>query len=237
MLILLSGIVSNLLRMILLHQNMLIECTSFQILDLYGKILPVLFLALRPIFVFLDSDKEPESNENGLGIISKLKDGSLDASTLIQVNATIMIGVVFFVSISSALSLETVEGGSFVLVLVSVTIILPFAVSAILIIIQKRASRIAWGFTAFGFALLFLALLYISLIEFDTGFTRLEPTITGFQCAANPSEYGINESYLWKCSMFTPGSLAEACAIAPYNFNMELSECHKFIPPSTESGG
>ena len=93
---------------------MLIECTSFQILDLYGKILPVLFLALRPIFVFLDSDKEPESNENGLGIISKLKDGSLDASTLIQVNATIMIGVVFFVSISSALSLETVEGGSFV---------------------------------------------------------------------------------------------------------------------------
>ena len=59
-------------------------------------------------------------------------------------------------------------------------------------------------------------------------------TITGFQCAANPSEYGINESYLWKCSMFTPGSLAEASAIAPYNFNMELSECHKFIPPSTE---
>ena len=117
------------------------------------------------------------------------------------------------------------------------TIILPFAVSAILIIIQKRASRIAWGFTAFGFALLFLALLYISLIEFDTGFTRLEPTITGFQCAANPSEYGINESYLWKCSMFTPGSLAEACAIAPYNFNMELSECHKFIPPQLNREG
>ena len=150
-----------------------------------------------------------------------------------------MIGVVFFVSISSALSLETVEGGSFVLCSGICDYHLPFAVSAILIVIQKRASRIAWGFTAFGFALLFLALLYISLIR--DNLIQVLPVSSrqsqDFNAVANPSEYGIDESYLWKCSMFTPGSLAEACAIAPYNFNMELSECHKFIPPSTESGG
>ena len=45
------------------------------------------------------------------------------------------------------------------------------------------------------------------------------------------STFGINETDIWRCSMFSENSLAEQCAKNPSQFNKSLSECHEFIPP------
>jgi hypothetical protein len=49
------------------------------------------------------------------------------------------------------------------------------------------------------------------------------------RCAASPETFNVTAEP-WKCSMFTPGSLAEQCARNPENFDVE---CSQFIPPSS----
>jgi hypothetical protein len=59
-----------------------------------------------------------------------------------------------------------------------------------------------------------------------------KPTIQ--QCAENPTQFGVNKTILWRCSMFSNGGLAERCIKDPSHFGRNLTECSKLIPPSVD---
>ena len=59
---------------------------------------------------------------------------------------------------------------------------------------------------------------------------------TSKKCGENPEQYGVNQTALWKCSMYSEGSLAEQCANDLSRFYLkQTSECSHFIPPTIDS--
>jgi hypothetical protein len=159
-----------------------------------------------------------------------------DRRAILQVNATMITGVLFFLTLASIVILpQTI--GRFFLGTYTFSINIPFIVSAVIIILKPTHFRKAKMLTVVGFLFLLVNLIggltYFSLTLPSPGaiiksvFTSIEK-----ECAKNPGGYGVDVNHPWKCSMFSPGSLAEQCAIDEWK---NPSECSKFIPPSNST--
>jgi hypothetical protein len=205
----------------------------------------------------LQNDNITDKAESKTGIYDRLrKISTLDAATILQVDATVIVGVLFFLTLTTFLGSEERQARSLA---VSLTIIavLPFSASAMLLLwtfstlrlevtsfflgkkgprlLEKkdykkivRYSRNAVDITLTGFGYLLVVLIVVWLqTDFGHNIQTAEQ-----DCGVDPERFGINESDIWQCSMFTKNSLAERCTINPSQFDKSLSECHEFIPPS-----
>jgi hypothetical protein len=176
------------------------------------------------------------------GIIDELESKmAVDGKTLLQVDATAILGVLFFLSLTSYFP-------SALAALVTVSVLIPFAVSAAIILypltaliavaigtrtnpfdVEDRTSK------AIGYAKTITMIGFFYLI-FPIGYAiseSLENPIT-VECAKNPESYGVNITHPWKCSLFTKGSLPELCVNNLQVFNMSQKECSGLIPPQND---
>lgn len=175
----------------------------------------------------------------------RIRDAALDAKTIVQVDATVIVGVLFFLTLVSFIPSATIEENTAVFGVVTPAIAVPFAVSAILIVyprnVKKDFFRVKFRWeeltdisptslfyakvlTVAGFV--YLAVILIALMVVS----NLIPPSEQLNCGNNPVLYNV--SHLWECSKFTGGSLAERCAREPERYNMSISGCSRFIPPS-----
>jgi hypothetical protein len=160
----------------------------------------------------------------------------IDDKTLLQVNGSMVVGTLFVLTLTALIPNLQVLGMT-ALGLITMTIILPFVISAILVLSghkllgKERVIRWAKSGTKWGFIIFVLYL--ANLLAFSIGgavetLENLEENVE-LRCAASPETFNVTAEP-WKCSMFTPGSLAEQCARNPENFDVE---CSQFIPPSS----
>lgn len=210
---------------------------------------------------YMDADDEPEKiGQNPKNDHRRVKYPNLDAITLLQVDATSIVGVLFFLTLTSYLSVVPEEFARPLTGSLTVTIVIPFAVSAMAItypkgfygtktwnqgifgkewkqhdptLISFKRLKIANVATFLGFVYLVFAL--ISIVAYSAGsFPNIalfsNVTSTMEDCARDPELYGVNVTP-WKCSMFTTGSLAERCAMNSTQYKMSKTECSRFIPP------
>jgi hypothetical protein len=119
-------------------------------------------------------------------------DSAIDSKTLLQVDATATVGILFFLS----LSIVFVEGGP----ITNITLLLlPFSLSAVLILrgfwFIRPNERIPYArtLTTSGFFLLLVIMFVQALTD-----QYIPPTAQ--KCAENPEKYGINQTALWQCS-------------------------------------
>jgi hypothetical protein len=150
-----------------------------------------------------------------------------ERTTILQVDATMSAGVLFFLTLTSFIARGTEPSGRVFTVALTLIAIVPFVVSAILII-RGRTLRMAKNFTGGGFIYLVAVLIMIVLLNVIPAATPVIPVEE--QCAKNPGMFNLTNN-VWQCSKFSPGSLAEKCALNPKDFNTTKSECSKLIPP------
>jgi hypothetical protein len=157
---------------------------------------------------------------------------ALDSKTLLQVNATAIVGVLFFLTLSSFLTTLTEDWARIMIGIVTLTIIIPFVLSSILILGNINVSNWAKSATGFGFAYLAIYLAGTILYPF---FPNTDPgnyfsTISiQDDCENNPKLYNVTDS---ECAKFGEGSRAEECATNPQRFGMKISECSMFSGPN-----
>jgi hypothetical protein len=178
--------------------------------------------------------------ENGLN--KRYPFAALDAGTILQVDATALLGILFFLTLSGSGQWLGRFEGAFLTLFAAY----PFATSAAMIMISNYvrlegphinpiqrsmlAPQMSGLITAFGLVLLVVILAYI--------YSGVDRADSALECAESPKKFGINITHPWACSMFAKGSLAEQCANDPSRFHMNsTSQCSKFIPPLTASGG
>jgi hypothetical protein len=173
------------------------------------------------------------------------------------VDATMIVGVLFFLTLTSLVEtgLEGEMGAKLGIVILTATVVVPFSISAITSLqinanlrfdllsqredesfhrmIGKRYQDKPVRFAISGFGYLITVLFFIALSPFLPSH-QLIPILSNpaQQCGVEPERFGINETDIWQCSMFSENSLAGQCVIKPSRFNMSLSECHEFIAPS-----
>jgi hypothetical protein len=205
----------------------------------------------------MDPDKESEDKTDKIiaEIKESINEGRLDARTLLQVDATTIVGVLLF------LTLAPFGYNTLTLVVSTAAIVIPFAVSSALIVytdtnmreygklipmlnkkifrpvstkMQARIRLLARGTTFGGFVYLVVVLLFFA-IDASPGPSPFPSAAE--QCAYNPEKFGVNatNATLWKCSMFRSGSLAELCATDFKRLGVEKTDCIQFIPPQNES--
>lgn len=170
-----------------------------------------------------------------------------------SVNTSVIVGVLIFLTLTSfADSTSEVEGSAY-LIFFTILIVIPFGLSATMIVSSntsrlrfakfnneslhttkeesygklERRLRVAGYFTIFGFLYIMLVLILFFADAIDDLITRS----TAGRCAEQHTSYGVNESYLWRCSLFSEGSLAEECTKSPQRYGMDMAECTKLIPP------
>jgi hypothetical protein len=194
----------------------------------------------------MDSDTESGEGDKKYNRIYS-RHLTVDSKTLLQVNATAIVGILFFLSLTSYFPFESYAA------VMTTFLLLPFVASAVIILdpfpsalaiwigtrrnpleldsqeLRSTAMRYARQITMLGFMYLIFQVIYT--ISVTPPFAR---TITQ-ECAVNPARFGVNETQPWKCSMFIEGSLAELCAKEPKVFNMSEKDCSGFIPP-TDTG-
>lgn len=150
----------------------------------------------------------------------------LDVRTLLQVDATGIVGVLLFLTLSN---LES----SVAPLLLTAIIVFPFGISASALLfltivtslsdkIQQRLVYIG-KFGALAGFLYLMVVLVILLLGWPDVNTQEEI------CAKDPMKYNLTWS--WECSFFSQGSLAEKCAKDPQQYQMNLSGCTRFIHP------
>jgi hypothetical protein len=151
-----------------------------------------------------------------------------ERATILQIDATMSVGVLFFLTLTSFITAGSELLGRALIGTITLIAIIPFVVSAIIILRTKRL-RLANTFTSAGFLYLVLDLILIVLLNVIPTATPIIPVEE--QCAKNPGMFNLTHN-VWQCSKFSRGSLAEKCAQNPESFHMVKSECYKFIPPS-----
>jgi hypothetical protein len=156
---------------------------------------------------------------------------------LLQTNATVIAGVLIFVTVTSVFGSITTGlplASSRALVIYFTTlIIVPFAISAILILRGKKVTRGAVSACQAGFGALVTVVSIILVFSFVTIYypdywlktSQLPQTIVE-QCALNPKSFNV--THVFDCSKFEEGSTAQMCALAPDKFRLKLSQCHEF---------
>ena len=157
----------------------------------------------------------------------------IDSKTLVQVDSTVIVGVLFFLTLTSFIG-TTGAQGKYYIGIITAAIAGPFAGSGILLLFKPdKYLRIAQTLTAGGFLYLLVGLAFVIMLG-----VNILPTSGGFfvsqeeQCAKDPEPFNV--THRWQCSEFSPGSLAEQCAINSERFNMKKSECSGFIAPSND---
>jgi hypothetical protein len=122
---------------------------------------------------------------------------------------------------------EGLVGGisTFMIPFVTGIIILFSASSGLVIIGRKNAYRYAKFLSIGGFG-------YIIIILFALVHNEVHPQLIPIstpaeECAVNPKSYNVTHAS--DCSKFTPGSLAQDCALHPEKFYVTLKQCSKFI--------
>jgi hypothetical protein len=163
----------------------------------------------------------------------------IDKKTLLQVDASMVVGVLFILTLSGFISGSEITG-RFLTGYFTILIIAPFVISAFMILYTTSRGElgelivaVARGITAAGF-LIFGG--YLGLI---TALQTL-PTIPPMPfaedveqlCAKSPETFNVTADP-WKCSKFSGASLAEKCAKNPEFFDATRSDCADFIPPSS----
>jgi hypothetical protein len=167
---------------------------------------------------------------------------ALDGKTLVQVDATVIVGILFFLTLNSYLGFLPEYVGRSIIGILTLTAIIPFVTSAFFITRKTNSSNsdsmdIARKFTMYGFVYLALNLSATITLPF---FADLIPVIDIFpsqaeRCVKAPSDFNV--SYIWQCSLFDGGTLAEKCAAYPGRYNLSNEkQCSSLIAPSTLSG-
>jgi len=152
----------------------------------------------------------------------------ISRSVLLQVNATVIAGVLIFLTVSSLGEVTT-----YLTALLAATIVIPFSVSSIIIIKENKLSLPNYKFlsnykrtlSAFGFV-------YLAIVIVFLAYNQVSPIIFNIntpaeKCAIDPKSYNITHAA--DCSKFTPRSLAEKCALDPGRFHVALKQCASFI--------
>ena len=187
----------------------------------------------------------------------------IDGRTLLQVNATVIIGVLFSLTISSIVGGTSERDAVFTSALFTTLTAAPFGTSAIMIMYanslqqQSRPLSPVYIFQRnprygtkeersrrIDFSLLiaetittagFLYIVITVCLIFVLALDQNYETPITEQCAQDPQRFGVNGSALWLCSMFHQDSLAELCTSDPVRFGVNISKCYKFIPPLSQS--
>jgi hypothetical protein len=153
----------------------------------------------------------------------------IDSKTLLQVNATAIVGVLFFLTLSSFLTNLREEWAKLLIGTMTLFILVPFAFSACLIL-GKTGFSIATSSTSFGFA--FLAVYLFAAIFYPylpiPGSESISRVSIQDECEMNPNLFNVTHS---NCSKFGAGGRAEECATNPQRYGMKISECSIFSGP------
>jgi hypothetical protein len=155
----------------------------------------------------------------------------LESRDIIQIDATVIAGALVLLTLSSSLGvggyLAHLLGiqASTVIVNATGTIVVIFASSAIAVSIF-RYTEIGRRIMVAGFVYLFFVML---ILTFFIPTSPTPPPLTiAEQCAIKPENFSMTHAVA-DCSKFTPGSLAQDCALNPITFHVELKQCSKFI--------
>ena len=182
----------------------------------------------------------------------------IDSKALIQVDATVIVGVLFFLTLTSFLGAEEEEATQHAVNL-TILVVFPFSMSAIfllwdylktrynLLLWEKPGSRWAsqWRLFSnvapqFGGVSTMLGFAYLIYALFSFGYqAQVGPDIsaTAQDCGEHPKRFGIiNKTDIWQGSMFGQDTLAGQCVENLSQFNIPKSECHEFIPPTNPDG-
>jgi hypothetical protein len=160
---------------------------------------------------------QPNSNERN----------PISNGELLQANATVIAGVLIFLTISSLTPTSHIIG---LQAGVAASVIIPFSISSVAIIGRKTKFG-RWfsniGFTFLGISLIFLA--YFSIHpQYINPFQFIHTTAE--DCAINPKKYNV--THVSDCSGFVPGSFAQDCVFDPEKYHVELKQCSNFIEQS-----
>ena len=165
-------------------------------------------------------------------------DDDVSSDGLLQTNATVIAGVLIFLTISSSVAPQYPETlNRTALIYSAALIIVPIAYSSTIILRAKYspeqtidALKDAKKFAFYGFLLLYITLPSLAILSI---FGLFQEDIA-VQCAKDPKKFNITDQS--KCSDFSQGSLAERCAKNPNSFNLKLNQCSKFIPNVPSKG-
>jgi hypothetical protein len=152
--------------------------------------------------------------------------------TLVQVDSTVIVGVLFFLTLYSYLGFLPEYVGRSIIGILTLTAIIPFVTSAFFVIREDKASTIAKSFTKYGFVYLAVNLIATITLPF---FADLIPVINilpsqAEKCVKEPSRFNV--THIWQCSMFDGGTLAEKCSAYPGRYDKDNeSQCSSLIPP------
>lgn len=147
----------------------------------------------------------------------------IDEKTLLQIDSSMIVGVLFFLTLTSFVGAHQAYG-KVTLGLITLTIIAPFVLSA-LTIFRSNDPKKAQRLTATGLVYLpaILTVIILSPVVPDLSDGDYSIEDVDQQCARNPEAFNVTHS--WKCSEFSPGSLAEECARNPSGFNVSIKGC------------
>ena len=178
----------------------------------------------------MESDEESKNkiNKHVKDILTNPSE-ILDNSAILQADATVIVGVLFFLTLTSFIELGSEEVWKVNITSATTIIVVPFSVSAMMILISSvyhlpetfsqilkrngdinidertygikvRMSRWARILPLFGFGYLIgvvlLFLIYAIVATYDESIAE--------ECGSNPTRFGVNQTHLWQCSMFTP---------------------------------
>jgi hypothetical protein len=147
----------------------------------------------------------------------------IDGRTLLQVNATVIIGVLFFLRLASV--------GNFGY-FITVSVVAMFTISAIWIFIPiEEALDKAKVLSALGFIILLFDLFIFGFAQSPDASGIFKGFMTEAEkCARDLALYNV--TYAWNCSGYSEGSLASECAKSPKSFGTNIAGCSRYVPPS-----
>lgn len=161
---------------------------------------------------------------------------NIDENTLLQLDGSMVLGALIILTLAGIIS--PIESYARTISLYfTVIVVVPFIVSALLILISKRERlkgfRRARGWTTAGFIFFLLIIMYLALdasIGEPIGPSGI-PGDVRLQCIMNPETFNVSTSP-WKCDHFDEDSVAWFCANNPEFYNLTISDCADLIPPS-----
>src|ERR671914_70853 len=126
---------------------------------------------------------------------------TVDDKTLLQVNTSVTLGVLFFLTLFSFSDITSEEEGRAYFVFFTLLIVVPFGVSSMIIVHSNisrlhsyskpwRRLRVAGYFTFFGFLYLMLVLILVFADTLDDLYSKS----TEEECAEHPERFGLNET-------------------------------------------
>ncbi|HEY7081703.1 MAG TPA: hypothetical protein VH500_18575, partial [Nitrososphaeraceae archaeon] len=132
----------------------------------------------------------------------RLDKDTIFGGTLLQVDSTVVIGVLFFLTLNSYLAFLPTNVGRFIIGCLTISAIIPFVISAFLIIRNERSKQ-AILFTMWGFVYLALILIVTLVLPLVADQIPTLPVLesTAEKCVKNPNDFNV--THKWQCSLFS----------------------------------